>query len=60
MFKNPSVRLVLRALVAAVTTFATALQSSSTWDSSLLRGAIVGAVLAGLEYTTPLNPTVGK
>ena len=56
---SPILRLVLRAILAAVTTFATALQQSTNWDRSLISGAIVGAVLAAAEVLTPLNATVG-
>lgn len=53
------VRLILRALIAGLTVFGTQLQQSSTWDKSLIEGAIVAGVLAGLEYGSPLNAVVG-
>lgn len=56
---TPTVRLVVRALVAGLTTFATQLQGSTSWDAGLVKGAIVAGVLATLEYLTPLNPHVG-
>lgn len=56
---GPTVRMALRALAAGLTVFLTQLQQSTTWDKSLIEAAIVAGVLAGLEYLTPLNPTVG-
>lgn len=56
---TPTVRFALRALAVGLTTFLTQLQQSASWDKSLLEAAIVAGVLAGLEYLTPLNPTVG-
>lgn len=56
---NPTVRLILRALVVGATTFGVQLQQSTVWDSALLRAAIVAAILAGLEALTPLNAVVG-
>lgn len=56
---SPSVRLALRSLIAGLTVFLTQLQQSATWDKSLIEGAIVAGVLAGLELLTPLNPAVG-
>lgn len=57
---SPSFRMAARALIVAATTFLAQLQASDSWDASLLRSAIVAAFLAGLEYLTPLNPSVGK
>lgn len=56
---SPILRLILRAILAGVTTFATQLQQSTNWDRSLISGAIVGAVLAAAEVLTPLNASVG-
>lgn len=56
---TPAIRLGLRALVAGLTVFLTQLQQSASWDKSLVEAAIAAGVLAGLEYLTPLNPTVG-
>ena len=56
---NPSLRLVLRSVIAGLTVFLTQLQQSTTWDKSLLEAAITAGVLAGLEYGTPLNAVVG-
>lgn len=56
---NPTTRLVGRALVAGLAALLVQLQASSNWDASLLRSGIVGAVLAVLEYLTPLNVAVG-
>lgn len=56
---TPTLRLVLRALVAGLTVFITQLQQSATWDKGLVEGAIVAGVLAGLELVTPLNASVG-
>lgn len=56
---SPQLRLIGRALLVAVLSFLTQLQGSTSWDSSLLKSALVGAVLAGAEYFTPLNATVG-
>ena len=56
---NASLRLVLRSLVAGLTVFLTQLQQSTTWDKSLIEGAITAGILAGLEFATPLNAVVG-
>ena len=56
---SPTVRLIVRAILAGVVAFATQLQQSTNWDRSLISGAIVGAVLAAAEVLTPLNATVG-
>lgn len=56
---NATVRMALRALAAGLTVFLTQLQQSTSWDKGLVEGAIVAGVLAGLEYLTPLNPSVG-
>lgn len=52
---NPTVRLALRALVAAVTVVA----SAYLHTGSVTRAVIVGAVLAFAEIFTPLNSIVG-
>lgn len=56
---NPEIRMALRALAVGITTLLIQLQRSSSWDKSIIEAAIVAGVLAGLEYLTPLNPTVG-
>lgn len=56
---NASVRLALRSLIAGLTVLLTQLQQSTTWDKSLIEGAITAGILAGLEYATPLNAVVG-
>jgi len=56
---TPTVRLILRALLVGVASAAGQLQSSSSWDRSILVGAIVAGVLAAAEVLTPLNSTVG-
>ena len=56
---NASIRLALRSLVAGLTVFLTQLQQSTTWDKSLIEGAITAGILDGLEYATPLNAVVG-
>ena len=56
---TPSIRLVLRALIAGLTVFLTQLQQSTTWDKSLIEAAITAGILAGLEYGSPLNAVVG-
>jgi hypothetical protein len=56
---NPTVRLVLRAIIAGVLALAAQLQASDNWDATLLRSGIVAAILAALEYLTPLNQLVG-
>lgn len=53
------VRLALRALLVGFTSLAVQLQASAEWDNALIRSAIVSAVLATLEYLTPLNVAVG-
>lgn len=57
--KNPYVRLAVRALVVAAGSLVVQLQASDRLDSSVLRAALLGAALAGLEVLTPLNPSVG-
>lgn len=56
---NASFRLALRSIVAGLTVLLTQLQQSTTWDKSLIEGAITSGILAGLEYATPLNAVVG-
>lgn len=56
---TPTIRLLLRSLVAGLTVFLTQLQQSATWDRSLVEAAITAGVLAGLEYSSPLNAVVG-
>jgi hypothetical protein len=60
MLKNATVRLAVRAAVAGVSVFVATLQANATWDSALLKSAVTAALLASLEFFTPLNPTVGK
>lgn len=55
---NPTVRLVIRALVAGLTAALLLLQSSSDWGAAW-KGAVVAGVLAACEWLTPLNATVG-
>lgn len=59
MLNNPTVRLVIRAVLAGVTTFCVQLQGSTSWDAAVVKAAIVAAVLATAEALTPLNSTVG-
>jgi hypothetical protein len=56
---NPYIRIAGRALLAAVLAFAAQVQASDNVDGTLLRSALVGAVLAAAEVLTPLNQTVG-
>ena len=56
---GPTARLIARAVIAAVLSLLAQLEASDTWDGALLRSAIAGAILAALEYLTPLNQTVG-
>lgn len=58
MLGNPSVRLVVRALVAGVMAALMLLNTSSDW-SAVWKGAVVAGVLAACEVLTPLNPNVG-
>jgi hypothetical protein len=55
---NPYVRVVGRALLAALLAFAAQVQASDNIDGTILRSALVGAVLAAAEVLTPLNQTV--
>ncbi len=57
--KNPTVRWALRAALVGVSAFVVTLQGHDSWDSNVLRGAVVAAVLAAVEYFTKLNPNVG-
>lgn len=59
MFDNPTVRLVLRAIIAGLLALGAQLQASDNWDGTLIRSAVVAAMLAALEYLTPLNALVG-
>lgn len=56
---SPTVRLIVRAVLAGVVTAGTQLQQATSWNASLVAGACVGAVLAASEVLTPLNPAVG-
>ena len=56
---TPTLRLVLRSLVAGLTVFLTQLQQSTTWDKSLIEAAITAGVLSALEYCSPLDAVVG-
>lgn len=55
---SPTVRLIARAVVVALTSFLVQIQGAAV-TTDLLKSAIIGAVLAGLEVATPLNKTVG-
>ncbi len=57
--KSPVGRLVGRAIVAGLLSFLALLQASDSWDWSVVRAGLVGAVLAAVEVLTPLNATVG-
>ena len=57
--KNPYVRLALRAVAAAAGAFLAQLQAADRLDGTVLRSALVGAAMAGLELFTPVNPNVG-
>lgn len=56
---SPVVRLIGRAVVAALLALLVQLQAADHWDASILRSALCAAALAGLELVTPLNKTVG-
>lgn len=58
MFKNPTVRLALRALVAGVAAALVIVQHSG-YSKAAWQGAIVAGVLAFAEVFTPLNSIVG-
>lgn len=54
---NPYVRVAGRAILVAVVTAATQIQSSG--ETIAWRAVATGAVLAAAEVITPLNPCVG-
>lgn len=58
LFTNAYARLVGRALVAGLTAALTMLSTASDL-SAAWRGAVVGGVLAFVEFVTPLNQKVG-
>lgn len=61
-FKEPEVRLFLRALLAAAITFSTKFVDASghvTYSAASLHAALVGAGLVFAELFTPLNNIVG-
>lgn len=59
MFASASTRLVLRALLAGLGTFAATLNQSTSFNRSVVIGAITAAVWAAVEYVTPINQLVG-
>lgn len=58
MFANPTVRLILRALLAGLAVMVTSLQASGLTHSGLIAAAVAGS-WAALEYLTPINQLVG-
>ena len=57
---TPTVRLSVRALLAGAAVFASSLQQQGgQLDSAALRAALAAAVLAAVEFLTPVNATVG-
>jgi hypothetical protein len=60
LFDNPVFRLVSRAIVVFLTALVTLLQATSEPTSgAIVQAAIIGAILAVMEFLTPINKTVG-
>ncbi len=59
MFASAPARLLLRALLAGLGTFAATLNQSNHFDKSVIIGAVTAAVWATVEYVTPINQLVG-
>jgi hypothetical protein len=59
-FAKPVVRLVARAVLAAVVVFVTTLQTSTSIDKAAVLAAGTAAFWAFVEAYTPLNQLVGK
>lgn len=59
MFSSPQLRLVIRALLAGLATFAATLNQATSFEKSTIIGAITAAVWATVEYVTPVNALVG-
>ena len=55
----PAIRLTIRSLLVMATVFSTQVQQGTGWLKAAIEGFVSGAVLAGFELSTPLNPTVG-
>lgn len=63
---SPTIRLVLRALIAGVLAFASSIQAAGTdslnsgdWINAAIAAVLAAGLLGGAEFATPLNPTVG-
>lgn len=59
LFGPAWLRLLERAALAGLATFATNLSGASTLDRSAVIGAATAAAWAAVEYFTPLNSLVG-
>lgn len=60
LFDNPFFRLASRAVVVFLTALVTMLQATTEPTSSaLIQAAVIGAILAVVEFLTPVNKTVG-
>lgn len=58
LFASPSARLLIRAVLAGIATFAVKLQDAPLTRAAVV-GAITAAVWAAVEYLTPVNQLVG-
>lgn len=56
---NPTVRALIRALLAAVGAFLASYQAGEEWLPAVVAAAAVFVGLAAAEFGTPLNPSVG-
>ena len=58
MFSSPQSRLIVRAVLAGIATFAVKLQAGPLTHAVLV-GAVTAAVWAAVEVLTPVNALVG-
>ena len=59
MLDNPTVRALIRDLLAGLGAFLASYQAGEEWLPALIAGLVVFVGLAAAEFGTPLNPSVG-
>ena len=59
MLDNPTVRALIRDVLAGLGAFLASYQAGEEWLPALIAGLAVFVGLAAAEFGTPLNPSVG-